>query len=166
MSEMPKVASALNHVAYVTQDTEATKRFYTEVLGFPLVAAVRGEFDPETNTDRPHIHTFFAMGGGEVIAFFEFKGEKPGKPDHMPTWARHFAMSVDSYDDILAWKKRLEENDVQTTDVVDHDGIWKSIYFMDPNQVLLEFTYQARELTDADAASAETMVAAWVAEKA
>ena len=42
MGDSPKVARALNHVAYPTTDTGATYRFYTEILGFKLVAAVRG----------------------------------------------------------------------------------------------------------------------------
>ncbi len=76
MSEMPKVASGLNHVAYLTEDTAETKRFYTEVLGFPLVAAVRNDYDPESDSNRPSLHTFFSMGSGEVIAFFEIDGVK------------------------------------------------------------------------------------------
>ena len=38
MSEL-KIADRLNHVAYVTTDTGATYRFYTEIMGFKLVAA-------------------------------------------------------------------------------------------------------------------------------
>ena len=45
--------------------------------------------------------------------------------------------------------------------VVDHGGIWFSIYFPDPNDVLLEFTYQARELNGDDAKQAAQMVGEW-----
>ncbi len=160
MSEMPKVASRLNHVAYLTEDTAETKRFYTEVLGFPLVAAVRNDYDPESDSKRPSLHTFFSMGSGEVIAFFEIEGVRPA--DDVPTWARHFAMSVDSRAEIDAWRSRLQEHGVGVTDVVDHGGIWYSIYFMDPNQVLLEFTYQARSLNEDDATQAHAMVEEWM----
>jgi catechol 2,3-dioxygenase-like lactoylglutathione lyase family enzyme len=163
MTEMPAVARALNHVAYQTCDTAATHRFYTEVLGFKLVAAVRGKHDPESGTDKPHLHTFFAMRSGEVIAFFELAGVEAPPPDHLPTWVRHFAMSVDSHEELLAWRKRLKSFGVEVTPVVDHDGVWQSIYFMDPNRVLLELTYQTRELTNADAENAEKLMSEWIA---
>ncbi len=161
MSGLPKLASALNHVAYLTEDTAATHRFYTEVLGFPLVAAVRNDFDPESNTQRPSLHTFFAMSSGEVIAFFEIDGVKRPPKGDVPTWARHFAMNVDSRDDLVDWRQHLRENRIGVTDIVDHDGVWQSIYFMDPNEVLLEFTYQTRSLTADDAKRAQAMLQEW-----
>jgi len=161
MSELPKVARALNHVAYPTTDTGATYRFYTEILGFKLVAAVRGDEDPESGTSKPHLHTFFAMRSGEVIAFFDIESAEKPKRDRLPTWVRHFAMSVDSHDDLMAWRKRLLDHGIQVSPVVDHGGIWFSIYFTDPNDVLLELTYQARELNGDDAKQAAQMVGEW-----
>ncbi len=70
-------------------------------------------------------------------------------------------MSVDSREEIDAWRNRLKEHGVGVTDVVDHGGIWYSIYFMDPNGVLLEFTYQARDLNADDASQAHAMVEEW-----
>lgn len=158
---MPKIATHLNHVAYPTFDTAATVRFYTEVLGFRLVDAVRGESGP-----KPFLHTFFAMESGEIIAFFDIPGLEKPKRDHVPPWVRHLALSVDSAETLAAWKRRLEEHGVRVTGPVDHDGVWSSIYFMDPNAVTLELTFQARPLNDADAARASGMVAAWNAERA
>ena len=37
--------------------------------------------------------------------------------------------------------------------VTDHEGIWKSIYFFDPNGIRLELTYQTRPLNEQDAAA-------------
>ena len=165
MSEMPATARALNHVAYQTCDTAATYRFYTEVLGFKLVAAVRGKHDPESGTDKPHLHTFFAMRSGEVIAFFDLAGVDAPPKDHLPGWVRHFAMSVDSHEELLAWRRRLKSFGVEVTPVVDHDGVWQSIYFMDPNRVVLELTYQARDLTEADADNAQKLMQEWLTER-
>lgn len=162
MSEL-KIADRLNHVAYLTNDTGATYRFYTEIMGFKLVAAVRGGFDPESQQERQHLHTFFAMGSGEVIAFFDLEGVEKPKKDHVPTWARHFAMSVESHDALMAWRQRLLDHGVPVTPVVDHGGVWFSIYFPDPNDVLLELTYQARPLTERDASEAARMVGEWTA---
>lgn len=161
MAEMPAVARALNHVAYPTRDTGATYRFYTEIMGFRLVAAVQGDRDPESGTSKPHLHTFFAMRSGEVIAFFELEKEEPPRKDHLPTWVRHIAFAVDSRQELDAWRRRLRSHGVEVTPVVNHDDVWHSIYFQDPNDVLLELTYQARALTAEDASRAEKMVAEW-----
>jgi catechol 2,3-dioxygenase-like lactoylglutathione lyase family enzyme len=163
MAQMPQVANTMNHVAYPTTDTGATYRFYTEVLGFPLVAAVSGSYDPESGKTRPHLHTFFASRGGEVIAFFEIDGAAPGPRDDLPTWVRHIAFGVESRQELDAWRERLQGHGVEVTPVVDHDGLWYSIYFMDPNQVLLELTYQSRPLTADDAGRARRMVEEWAA---
>jgi len=159
--ETPKIASALNHVAYPTANTAETVRFYTEVMGFKLVHAVRSDGDPETGESRPFLHTFFAMGSGEVIAFFDIEGLERPKKDNAPTWSRHFAMSVGSHEELMAWRQRLLDHDVPVSPVVDHDGVWHSIYFPDPNEILLELTYQARDLTEEDAANAARMVGEW-----
>jgi catechol-2,3-dioxygenase len=105
------------------------------------------------------------MESGEIIAFFDIPGLEKPQRDHVPPWVRHLALSVDSAETLAAWKRRLEEHGVQVTGPVDHDGVWSSIYFMDPNAVTLELTYQARLLNDADAARASDMVAAWNAER-
>jgi len=158
---MPKIASQLNHVAYPTFDTAATVRFYTEVMGFRLVDAVH-----DTRGPRPFLHTFFAMESGEIIAFFDIPGLERPAPDHLPSWVRHLALSVDSPETLAAWKARLERHGLHVTGPVDHEGVWSSIYFTDPNGVTLELTHQARPLDADDAARAAAMVAAWTAERA
>lgn len=163
--QMPKIASSLNHVAYPTANTAETVRFYTEVMGFRLVHAVRSDADPENGSARPFLHTFFAMGSGEVIAFFDIAGLAPGAGDGMPPWVRHLALSVESRAAIADWKTYLESKGLRVSGPVDHDGVWLSIYFGDPNGVTLELTHQARALTDTDAAEAAAMVAAWGTER-
>ncbi len=157
----PAIATALNHVAYPTANTAETVRFYTEVMGFELVHAVRAEADPESGSARPYLHTFFAMGSGEVIAFFDLDAPLPSAHDSLPRWVRHLALSVDSRETLAAWQAHLERHGVKVSGPVDHDGVWLSIYFGDPNGVTLELTYQARALVAADATQATAMVAAW-----
>ena len=53
----------INHLAMVTNDMEKTVRFYREVMGFPLVAAIGGNpnglrarhYFFETGTTRPSL---------------------------------------------------------------------------------------------------------------
>ena len=157
---MPRIATRMNHVAYPTFDTAETVRFYTEVMGFRLVDAVQDSIGR-----MAFLHTFFAMESGEIIAFFDIPGLEKPKRDHLPPWVRHLAMSVDSAETLAAWKTRLEAHGLKVAGPVDHDGVWSSIYFSDPNDVTLELTHQARPLNDADAQRAADMVAAWVSAK-
>src|SRR5262245_43275160 len=133
MSDRPPVATRLNHVAYPTFDTPATVRFYTEIMGFALVDAIIGDGDSEPGGKRRFLHTFFAMGSGEIIAFFDVEGVERPAPDSLPRWVRHLALGVESAETLAAWKTWLERHGIRVIGPVDHDGTWLSIYFGDPN---------------------------------
>ncbi|HXC51872.1 MAG TPA: VOC family protein [Candidatus Limnocylindrales bacterium] len=157
-----KPARHFNHIAFPTADTAATCRFYTEVLGMKLVGAVRPDLAETTGEAHPHIHTFFATDSGECIAFFEIPGFRPDpNKDRAPAFTRHIAFGVDAEDEMLGWQKRLRESGVDVSKVIDHGGIWKSIYFPDPNGLLLEITFQTRPLGAGDASQAASMVEEW-----
>jgi catechol 2,3-dioxygenase-like lactoylglutathione lyase family enzyme len=157
--------TGLNHVAYVTRDTLATKRFYTEVLGMRLVNYARDESVGSTGEPTSFLHTFFEMGDGSCIAFFEIEGVEQDHHDSpLPRWAPHLALSVGSREELEAAHRRLTDEGIEVRGVVEHEGIWSSIYFFDPNGVRLELTYQNRALTDADAEAAEQAVDDWLRE--
>ncbi|HYB97793.1 MAG TPA: VOC family protein [Candidatus Limnocylindrales bacterium] len=162
MSDAPAPARNFNHIAFPTADTEATRRFYTEVLDMKLVGAVRPDMSGTTRQEHPHIHTFFATGSGECIAFFEIPGFRPQpNKDGAPDFTRHIAFGVDSEEQLLAWRRRLQEKGVEVSGVIEHEGIWKSIYFRDPNHLVLELTWQTRPLSAEDADNARAMVEDW-----
>ena len=157
----------LNHVAYVTRDTAATKRFYTEVLDMRLVSYARDESVGSTGDPTTFLHTFFAMSDGACVAFFEIEGVEQDHHDSpLPRWAPHLALSVGSMGELESMRQRLDDAGVEVKGVVEHEGIWSSIYFFDPNGVRLELTYQNRELTDEDAAAADKAVNEWLTEHA
>jgi catechol 2,3-dioxygenase-like lactoylglutathione lyase family enzyme len=157
---------SLNHAAYPTFDTGATYRFYTQVLGCPLVGAIRKDTVPSTGAQSPFLHTFFALTSGECLAFFEVDGlQRPEHGDGIPSWIRHIALNVESPEALAALKQRVEEHGVEVLGTVDHDGIWSSIYFFDPNGIRIELTYQSRPLDDDDAAQGRRLVEQWVAER-
>jgi catechol 2,3-dioxygenase-like lactoylglutathione lyase family enzyme len=157
----------LNHVAYVTCDTAATKRFYTELLGMRLVGYARDESVGSTGEAQSFLHTFFEMEGGSCVAFFEIEGVNADHHEsHLPRWAPHLALSVGSLEELETMHKRLLDAGIEVRGVIDHEGIWNSIYFFDPNGVRLELTYQNRPLGDEDAAAAEAAVAEWIGEHA
>ncbi|PKB81685.1 MAG: hypothetical protein BZY88_06050 [SAR202 cluster bacterium Io17-Chloro-G9] len=127
----------VNHLAMVTGDMEKTVRFYRDVLGMPLVAAIG-------NTPQlPYRHYFFEAGPNSTIAFFEWPGmvEEFHKPAGQPTTGRvqfdHVSFDVESEEALLELQDQLRRADVEVTHVVDHNFI-HSIYFTDPNGIALE----------------------------
>lgn len=156
--------AGLNHVAYVTWDTPATLRFYTEVLGMRLVNHALAEQVGSSGEPAKFLHTFFAMGDGSCLAFFDIEGlPEEDRSTVVPDWARHIALSVASLDELDDAHRKLRERGVDVVGPVDHEGIWTSIYFFDPNGIRLELTYQNRQLTDDDARSADQAVRDWAA---
>lgn len=135
----------LNHVAYVTRDTAATIDFYEGILGMPLISCVAEDKVPSTGEAGHFLHTFFEMGDGSCVAFFEIENlPKDSLTSLLPKWAPHLALSVNSRDELDSALHQLQDHGVDVVGPVDHDGIWHSIYFFDPNGVRLELTYQSR----------------------
>jgi catechol-2,3-dioxygenase len=100
---------------------------------------------PSTGEKGSFLHTFFEMGDGSCIAFFDIEDlpEESMAPSG-PRWAPHLALSVNSAEELESARRHLIEHGVDVTGPVDHEGIWNSIYFFDPNGVRLEITFQSR----------------------
>lgn len=160
---MKTAPRGINHIAYPTVDTAATHKFYTELLGCEFVGAIQEDEVPSTGEKTPYFHTFFALRSGECIAFFEVRGMAKPLPDGVPTWIRHLALTVGSIDELREARTRLRAHGVEVSDEVDHEGVWTSIYFRDPNGIRIELTHQARPLDQDDALQAERLLKRWVA---
>jgi catechol 2,3-dioxygenase-like lactoylglutathione lyase family enzyme len=139
----------LNHLALITNDMDATVRFWHGVLGAPLVATIG------TPTFR---HYFFAFGRASSVAFFEYTGQhsdmiaKPaGVFDPRAGQFDHLSMDLPDEAALLALRERLHESGSEVTDVVDH-GLMRSIYFTDPNGIALEASWWADDPTGGDPA--------------
>ena len=64
----------LHHNAYRCRDSEQTRRFYEDFLGLPLAGSLEIR---ETKTGRATsvLHTFYRLGDGSFLAFFEAPGQ-------------------------------------------------------------------------------------------
>jgi len=125
----------INHLALITNDMDATVRFYHGVLGARLVADLAG---------RSFRHYFFELGAENTIAFFEYRNApvesfaKPaGVPDPRAIQFDHVSFNLPDEDALLALRSRLKAAGSEITDVVDH-GFLRSVYFTDPNGIALE----------------------------
>ena len=140
----------LHHAAFRCRNAMETCDFYEGVLGFPLSQALEIDRHPTTGEPIEYMHVFFDIGSHDpaspnYIAFFEVRSRAAGEPgfEFKKQWGMdlHFAMAVDSHDDLAAWRERLIARGVEVEGPIDH-GICTSIYFHDPNGYRLEFSAQ------------------------
>ncbi len=128
----------LHHFAWKCRDAEETINFYEDILGLPLTHTIKNDYVPSTGEFAPYVHIFFEMADGSSIAFFEL-GDNKGIKTDADDWVVHFAMEVDTEDELVEWKDHLEKNGIGVIGPADH-GFIKSIYFFDPNNLRLEIT--------------------------
>jgi catechol 2,3-dioxygenase-like lactoylglutathione lyase family enzyme len=128
----------VHHLALVTDDMDATVRFWHGVLGARLVATLG------TPAFR---HYFFEVGPGNTVAFFEYSDveldlfAKPaGVPYRKASQFDHLSLALADEDALQRLQVRLKEYGCEVTDVVDHRTI-RSIYFTDPNGLALEASW-------------------------
>lgn len=159
----------INHLALVCKDMARTVDFYTNVLGMPLVKTL----------DLPNgmgQHFFFDIGNGDSLAFFWFPGAPPAAPGIASPKAapgkgemltahgsmNHVAFDIPE-DRMEEYVAKLQAKGLNPTAIVNHDdsprGIAKemgpgvfvrSVYFMDPDGILLEFACWTKDFTAAD----------------
>jgi catechol 2,3-dioxygenase-like lactoylglutathione lyase family enzyme len=159
----------VNHVALVCSDMARTVDFYTNVLGMPLVKTIE-------LPDGTGQHFFFDIGNGDTLAFFWF----PNAPEAVPGVAsasalpgrgdldtaigsmNHLAFGVPA-EKMEEYREKLKAKGITCTGIANHDdspsqvsremhdGVFlRSLYFFDPDGILLEFAAWTRELTDDD----------------
>lgn len=159
----------INHLALVCKDMQRTVDFYSGVLGMPLIKTIElpGNYGQ---------HFFFDIGNGDSLAFFWF----PHAPEKAPgvSSAAHwpgdgeivtahgsmnhvaFDVSPERFDEYV---QKLHDKGIQTSRVYNHDdspmqtsremhpGVFvRSIYFMDPDGILLEFAAWTRVFDESD----------------
>src|SRR5260370_18106998 len=161
---------AINHLALVCSDMAKTIWFYGNVLGMPLV----GEMELP---DAMGHHFFFDIGKGTLLAFFWFPngpkaapgvasprqvlGDSTDPQDFITAHAsmNHLAFDVPA-EKIDEYRERLTAQGIRNT-IINHDQsprqysetvnegtTGRSIYFMDPNGIVLEFAAWLRPLEE------------------
>jgi len=135
----PKL-KGVHHVAYRCRNAKETVEFYQKTLGMDFQLAIAEDHVPSTGAYDPYMHIFLDAGNGNVLAFFELP-EQPemGRDPNTPVWVQHIALRVGSLDELLAAKTHLESLGLDVLGPT-HHGIFKSIYFFDPNGHRLELT--------------------------
>ncbi|TNE45389.1 MAG: VOC family protein [Sphingomonadales bacterium] len=167
----------INHIALVCRDMKETVQFYTEILQMPLFKTVELPGGGQ--------HFFFDCGGGASVAFFWWENGPPAAPGiasvkHFPNEPmtavgsmNHLAFDM-AEEELSAALDRLKEAGVPHTPVVVnhddspmgvsgemHDGVFvRSVYFTDPNGIMLEFAATTKEFGPDDVAHEPASVGA------
>lgn len=163
----------VSHLALVCRDMSRTVDFYTRVLGFPLVKTI------ELPAGMGQ-HFFFDIGGTDSLAFFWFPDAPDGVPGISAPAARpdsgdlvsavgsmnHIAFQV-APDKIDEYRQALVDEGVECSNIMNHDdsewtvskdlhpGVYvRSVYFQDPDGILLELAAWTRGFTSDDVAHA------------
>lgn len=169
MSSIQPVLKGVHHTARPTWKLRETIEFYRDKLGLPLVHAISARgWGPSNHPD--FLHFFFDSGKGSTIAFFYYiDTEQPEYTRPVKDYrfeATHTAWAVDTYEELIAWRDRLEAQGIALIYQIRHELI-ESIYFSDPNGYYLEIALQERPMNQLDADdAARTLEAAMAVEDA
>lgn len=139
----------VHHLALTTDDMKATTEFYVDVLGMPLVHAMKVPpglgTGPKNRGNPPYEevrHYFFDMGNDSLLAFFEIpKGAEPEANRNAIGGMQHVAFTVTKsrFDEILG---KLEEKGIPNSGSIPQLPGLLGVYFFDPNGIRLEFACQ------------------------
>lgn len=126
----------LHHNAYRCRDSEETRAFYEDFLGLPLANAIEIN---ETRTGRRTraLHTFFEMGDGSFLAFFDEPGASFDFKDQAD-FDLHIALKVEP-ETLRAMLQKAKAEGREVRGPIDH-GFIHSIYFRDPNGYVIELS--------------------------
>ena len=121
----------VDHLALICSDLEKTIEFYTEVVGMRLAKIVPNRDEPSST------HIFLDMGGGNMLAFFDFPKKGPAKTERGVGSMHHVALKG-TPEQYAAVVKTARERGIKH-DI--HGGETKgSIYLRDPDDIMIEVT--------------------------
>jgi glyoxylase I family protein len=132
MNERRMRIAGLHHITLLCADVERSLAFYRNVLGLRLVKQTVND------DDRNARHFIFGDEEGRtgtLITCLEYPDLDEGTVGRGST--HHFALAVESEEELAAWRDYLASKGISTTDVMDR-GDFKSIYLRDPDGHILE----------------------------
>lgn len=142
MNEQPRLRIAgLHHVTVICQDVERSVDFYRNLLGMRLVKQTVNE------DDRGARHLFFGDEEGRpgtMVTCLEYPELEEGSVGRGST--HHFALTVESEEELAGWHAYLRSRRIPCTDVMDRK-YFKSLYLRDPDGHIVELATAGPGLT-------------------
>ena len=147
---MEPKTQGLHHITAITSDASSAVNFYTRILGLRLVKKT-------VNFDDPFAyHLYFGDekgNPGTLITFFDW-GKSIGFGQVGAGVTHHFAFTTRDGESLSGWKTWLEQNDVSVLGPFDR-GSFKSLYFRDPDGLILEIATPGNGRDYSDASRSE-----------
>ena len=141
MSERRLRIAGLHHVTVLCADVERSLAFYRGVLGMRLVKQTVND------DDRGARHLFFGDEEGRpgtLVTCLEYPDLDEGVVGRGST--HHFALAVESAEELAAWREYLAASGVAVTEVLERT-YFSSLYFRDPDGNLVELATAGPGLT-------------------
>lgn len=149
----------LDHVVFPIRDPERTLAFYRDVLELPLLQALTGDdWD-----GYPWLMMIFGLAGGQELVTVALKGAP--LPDYrgLPMDVRHYALSAADEAEMDLWCARLSQERIDFWE--ERHGERRSLYFPDPDGVILEVTWPPSKGYGVPNADAAATVLRWLKTK-
>jgi catechol 2,3-dioxygenase-like lactoylglutathione lyase family enzyme len=142
MNEQARLRIAgLHHVTVICQDVQRSVDFYRNLLGMRLVKQTVNE------DDRGARHLFFGDEEGRpgtMVTCLEYPELEEGSVGRGST--HHFALTVESEEELAGWHGYLRSRGIPCTDVMDRK-YFKSLYLRDPDGHIVELATAGPGLT-------------------
>ena len=133
MSEQRRMQiTGLHHLTTIVSDMDRTIAFYRDLLGLAVVRDGASDDDPGTR------HVWFGAADGapgRLVSAMEYPQMQPAQQGLGST--HHFALAVDSAEELDAWRDYLRNQGVECSEVLDR-GAFRSLYLRDPDGHIVE----------------------------
>jgi catechol 2,3-dioxygenase-like lactoylglutathione lyase family enzyme len=123
-----------DHIVFPVWDAKASLKSYRDVMGFALTDTYSGD----DWGGYPWLMMFFSPGDGREIVLVSLRGAKKPRGDKLARDIRHVAFSESSLAKFDGWRKKLSNAGVVFWE--ETHGPQRSLYFEDPNGMVLEIT--------------------------
>ncbi|GAB1541018.1 VOC family protein [Scytonema sp. NUACC21] len=121
--------TGIHHVAIICSDYERSKKFYVEVLGFPII---KETFRPQRNSYKLDLR----VGENSQIELFSFPNPPARSSRPEACGLRHLAFKVDDIEQTVSY---LESQGVEVENIrIDEITGKKFTFFQDPDALPLE----------------------------
>jgi catechol 2,3-dioxygenase-like lactoylglutathione lyase family enzyme len=140
--------SRLHHTAYVSSNLEATRGFYEDLIGLPLLATWC-ESDVLFGAERTYCHCFFGLADGSALAFFQFARPEDQKlfgPKMPESPFHHVALRVDEQTQAGIEQRLRAAGYAEPRLYILEHGYCRSLYVADPDGMICEFTVDHPEV--------------------
>jgi catechol 2,3-dioxygenase-like lactoylglutathione lyase family enzyme len=138
MGRLPEGAGILvlktDHIVFPVWDAAESLKFYRDVMGFALIETHSGD----DWGGFAWLMLIFSPGDGREIVLVNLRGAKRPQNGALPNDVRHLAFTESTTSKLGSWREKLRKSKVPFWE--ETHGPRHSIYFEDPNGMVLEIT--------------------------